>query len=53
MKLSIMLIENLQDYKIGEDYNFAYWKDGTLFDIRGTVTKITWSHITIDVIEED
>lgn len=52
MKLSIMLIENLQDYKVGGTYVFLYWKNGELHEVRGTVTKITWSHITIDVIEE-
>ena len=53
MKIAIYAIENIQAYQVGSTYNFSYWKNGKLLDVRGTVTKITWSHVTITVEEED
>lgn len=53
MKISIFLIENIQAYKVGGTYVFLYWKNGKTVEVRGTVTKLTWSHVTITVPPEE
>jgi hypothetical protein len=53
MKLSWLSIENIQEYIVGDTYVFLYWKDGELLEVRGKVTKLTWSHVTITVLLEE
>ena len=53
MKIPIYAIENIQAYQIGGTYVFLYWKNGETIEVRGTITAITWSNVTITVEKED